>query len=197
MQIDFDQLRAGATDDITAKVLRERFMLDERSSASGAVVCDRQDIERLLASGQLEPVLSVEQYLCISRGKSYGAASHRPATPGALHAEPLGANDGTNWAGHPDWSEYQALSEPMKSALHHDFRTYLFVKRRGGLASLTQSVGDRIESSVAEQARAHDRASIERAVEDAPVVEAERFNAALQWAQGKKSYPGLQKTKGR
>ena len=91
MQVDFAQLKAAATDDITAKILRLKWHLDETSSASGGVVCDRGDIERLLASGELERVLSVDQFLSISHGKAYGAASHsRPsATASSAHAEPL------------------------------------------------------------------------------------------------------------
>ena len=122
MDINFDQVRAAATDDLTAKILREKWQLDDRHSASGAVVCDRSDIETMLKNGQLEPVLSVEQFMRISRGKAYGAT----ATPAQVqthtvsHGQP--ATDGTNWAGHPDWQEYQSLSGAMKSAVRNDFR---------------------------------------------------------------------------
>ena len=76
MDINFDQVRAAATDDLTAKILREKWQLDDRHSASGAVVCDRSDIETMLKNGQLEPVLSVEQFMRISRGKAYGGYSY-------------------------------------------------------------------------------------------------------------------------
>ena len=195
MEINFDQVRAAARDDIAAKVLREKWQLDDRSSASGAVVCDRGDIERMLSSGRLEPVLSVEQFVRISHGKAYGAAG-TTAPAQSTHAAPLGASDGTNWANHPDWAEFQSLSEPMKAAVDHDFRNFLFVKRRVGLASLAETVGGLIEASSREQSRVSARRTQEAAIEALPVREAERFQAALSWAKGKKNYPGLQNQKG-
>ena len=193
MEIDFNQVRAAAHDDITAKILREKWQLDDRHSATGAVVCDRSDIENMLKNGQLEPVLSVEQFLSISRGKAYGTAPSQVRIPAVSHGQP--ATDGTNWAGHPDWQEYQSLSGAMKSAVRNDFRCFLFLKRRGQLANLAQTVGERIESGLAVQAAADERAAREHAVANAPVREAERFAAALEWAKGKKSYPGLQNQK--
>jgi len=194
MNVDFQQLKAAAHDDNTAKILRIKWKLDESSSASGSVVCDRADIERMLASGELEPVLSTEQFLSISHGKAYGTASraHSPATASGAHAEPLGAND-AQWSAHPDWAEFQSLSEPTKSAVQHDFPTFLFLKRRGALASLAETVGSQIERDVAARSHDHAKRAHEEAVAAAPVREAERFAATMQWARGKKNYPGLQK----
>lgn len=197
MEINFDQVRAAASDDIAAKILREKWQLDDRSSASGAVICDRADIERLLASGRLEPVLSVEQFLRISQGKSYGSAGTTFPVHSTIHAEPLGMTDGTNWTHHPDWAEFQSLSEPMRAAVRHDFRSFLFVKRRGGIASLAETVGGLIEATAREQSRVSSRRTQEAALEALPVREAERFQAALVWANGKKNYPGLQNQKGK
>ena len=111
MEIDFNQVRAAAHDDITAKILREKWQLDDRHSANGEVTCSRTDIENMLKNGQLEPVLSVEQFMSISRGKAYGNTPmpSQVRTPTASHDQP--AADGTNWAGHPDWQEYQSLSD--------------------------------------------------------------------------------------
>ena len=81
----------------------------------------------------------------------------------------------------------------MKAAVRHDFRCFLFVKRRGGLGSLAQSVGQRIESAHAATAEADERAAVASAVDNAPLLEAERFEAALRWAEKKPNYPGLQK----
>ena len=195
MEINFDQVRAAAHDDIAAKILREKWQLDDRSSASGAVVCNRGDIERMLASGRLEPVLTTEQFLSVSQGKAYGAGA-TSAPQSATHAEPLGVTDGTNWANHPDWAEFQSLSEPMKEACQRDFRTFLFVKRRVGIASLSEIVGGRIEADARERSRASARRTQEAALEALPVREAERFQAGLNWAKGKKNYPGLQNQKG-
>lgn len=194
MEVDFNQVRAAVHDDTTAKILREKWQLDDRHSANGEVTCSRTDIENMLKNGQLEPVLSVEQFMSISRGKAYGNTPmpSQVRTPTASHDQP--AADGTNWAGHPDWQEYQSLSDPMKAAVRNDFRCFLFVKRRGELANLAQTVGKRIESGLAMQAAADERAAREYAVENAPLLEAERFAAALQWAKGKKSY-GLQDRK--
>ena len=195
MDINFDQVRAAAHDDNAAKILRQRFMLDERASASGAVVCDRDDIERLLASGQLEPILSVEQFLQISRGKAYGAAGPTAPAQSTSSAEPHGATDGTTWAHHPDWAEFQCLSEPMKAAVRHDFPSFLFVKRRGGIASLAETVGSQIERDVAARSNDTARRAREQSVEHAADIEPERFAAAVKWAQGRKSYPAFQKPK--
>lgn len=194
MEVDFNQVRTAASDDITAKLLRQKWQLDDRSSASGAVTCDAADIQRLLASEQLEPVLSVEQFLSISRGKAYGVAPRQPAPSPAQHAEPRGATDG-QWEHHPDWREYESLSQEMKTAVRNDFPSYLFLKRRGALAGVAEVVGSQIEAAAAERARVDSRRAIERAVEDAATTEPDRFAAALKWAQGKKTYPALQKTK--
>lgn len=195
MEINFDQVRAAAHDDIAAKILREKWMLDDRSSANGSVICDRGDIERMLASGRLEPVLTTEQFLSVSRGKAYGAAGAVDPDHPSPRAEPLGKND-RQWESHPDWSDYKALSEPMKAALQHDFRTYLFVRRRGEIASLSEIVGGRIEADARERSRASAKRTQEEALEALPVREPERFQAALNWAKGKKNYPGLQNQKG-
>lgn len=197
MDINFDQVRAAAHDDNAAKILREKWQLDDRSSASGEVICYRADIERLLACGQLEPVLSVEQFVRISHGKAYGSASTTSPAHSNTHADPLGATDGSAWAHHPDWAEFQSLSEPMKAAVRHDFSSFLFVKRRGGIASLATTIGGLIEDDARERSRTSARRTQEDALEALPVVEAERFQAALQWAKGKKSYPGLQDRKAR
>ena len=195
MEINFDQVRAAAHDDIAAKILREKWQLDDRSSASGAVVCDHADIERLLASGRLEPVLSVEQFVRISHGKHYGSAGTTAPAQSTTHAAQIGATDGTNWANHPDWQEYQALSGPMKSAVRNDFRCFLFIKRRGGLANLAETVGSQIEREAAAQSTDQAKRAQEEMVEAAPVLEAARFASALAWAKGKKNYPGLQNQK--
>ena len=195
MEINFDQVRAAAHDDIAAKILREKWQLDDRSSASGSVVCDQADIERMLSSGRLEPVLSVAQFVRISHGKAYGTAGTTSPAQSAAHAEPLGVTDGTNWSNHPDWQEYQALSGPMKSAVRNDFRCFLFIKRRGGLASLAETVGSQIEREAAAQSTDRAKRAQEEMVEAAPVLEAARFASALAWAQGKRNYPNLQKPK--
>jgi hypothetical protein len=83
----------------------------------------------------------------------------------------------------------------MKAAVQHDFRSFLFVKRRGGIASLSEIVGGRIEADARERSRASARRTQEAALEALPVREAERFQAALNWAKGKKNYPGLQNQK--
>jgi hypothetical protein len=197
MEIDFDQVRAAAHDDITAKILRKKWMLDDRSSASGEVFCSRADIERLLANGQLEPVLSVEQFVRISHGKAYGAAGPTAPAQSTSSAEPHGATDGTTWAHHPDWAEFQRLSEPIKAAVRHDFPTFLFLKRRGALASLAETVGSQIERDVAARSIDAARRAHEQSVEHAADREPERFAAAMAWAKGKKSYPRLQQKKAR
>ena len=189
MNINFDLLRKAATDDNMAKILRLQWQLDQGSD--GSVVCSRADIEAMLANGTLEPVLTVEQFVRISRGKAYGACSATSPAPASAHAVSRGKSDG-QWESHPDWNEYKGLSEPMKRALHHDFRSFLFVKRRGALASLAHIVGAQIESTAAERVRVHDLQALEQAVQDAPLVDADRFNAALARVQGNRNYPGLQ-----
>lgn len=193
MIVDFTEVRKAKDDDNSAKLLRYKWGLDRGSD--GSVTCSPSDIEKMLADGRLEPILTVAEFASISLGKAYGAAGTTAPAQSTTHAAPLVATDGTNWSSHPDHQEYQALSGPMKSAVRHDFRCFLFVKRRGGLPSLAETVGSQIEREATAQSTDRAKRAQEQMVEDAPVLEAERFAAALKWAKGKKGYPGLQKAR--
>ena len=188
--VDFDLLEKGKSDPTTAMWLRHKFGLD--TSKDGSVFCDEAECRERLAAGLLPPVLTPAQFAKLSRGVPYGDSDSD--VTGVL-AEVTQAGGETHprtnpFATHPHFSEYQALPHLVKAELGGDFRSFLFLKQRGKLGAVIDSIYEHLAREASETARR----DVELAHQHTLKVAAEtpEYRALAARYKGNKNYPGLQ-----
>ncbi|MEK7763482.1 MAG: hypothetical protein AAB433_18040 [Nitrospirota bacterium] len=186
--VDFGQLEKARKDKPTAEVLRLRWGLD--ASKTGRVFCDEEECRERLNAGQLPPVLTPAQFSRISSGLPYGdpdadsSCAIEGFVSGAAHDR-----QSDPFAGHPDYHEYLKLSGPVKEALRHDFKSFLFLKQRGKLQSVVEAVHAQLARDVETAETEARRRSDERASAD--VVNSPQYKALAARLKGNRNYPGL------
>lgn len=185
MIVDFEQLRQAAHNPITAKILRSKWGLDQ--GADGRVFCSREDIERRLAEGTLEPVLTVDQFVRISQGLPYGEPDTADAATVASFAA---AAEEQASASNPALQEFLALPAAAREAIR-DPRNLLFLKRRGRLKDVLAAVEEQAILDAVRQETAQRQRALDKQIADADVREPERYQATARYLAGRRNYPDL------
>lgn len=191
MIVNFDQLASAKCDPYSAKILRLKFGLDE--SKSGRVYVDEQECQERLDNGTLPPVLTAKQFERISQGLPYGDLDSDDMSTISELSERMqvSTQHASPYSSHPEYQEFLQLSQPVRDALRGDFQNYLFLKRRGAL----QGVIDTVYGQLAGAARQADEQARSRAnklaIEEAGLRDPARYRAVASRLARSGNYPGL------